>query len=133
MNHEATFRLANASIRQRAIWAVSKAPEGYMVEIREATRSKEQNAALHAALQDIAEQLPWHGRKLSVDVWKRLCTASWLREEGEQPELIPALDGHGFDIIFEHTSKMTVKQLSSLLDWCLMFGAQNGVTFKAPR
>lgn len=84
---------------------------------------------LHSCLSDIAEQVEWHGKKLDLDVWKRLCTAAWLRELGESPELIPALDGKGFDVIFERTSKMTVKQMTSLIEWCLAFGAQNGVAF----
>ncbi len=100
-----------------------------VVQIREATRTSEQNALLHAALTDIAEQVVWHGKKLSVVTWKRLCTASWLREMGEQPELIPALDGNGFDIVFERTSGLTVPQMTALIEWTLAFGAQNGVTF----
>jgi Holliday junction resolvase len=93
-------------------------------------RSSPQNAALHAALTDIAEQVEWKGLRFDVLTWKRLCTASWLREHGEQPELIPALDGKGFDIIYEPTSKMSKQQLSDLLEWVHKFGAENGVQFK---
>jgi hypothetical protein len=45
-----------------------------------------------------------------MEVWKRLCMASWLREQGEKPLMIPALDGHGFDVVFEKTSKLSKKQ-----------------------
>jgi len=132
MTAQATFRLSTMEARQNACRAIVAAPEGYVVEIKEPTRNLLQNAALHAALMDIARQVKWHGKDLSVDVWKRLCTAAWLREVGESPEMIPALDGKGFDIVFERTSTMSVAQMSRLIDWVMCFGAQNGVKFKAP-
>ena len=130
MSDKATFRLVHDIARNGAVAAVRAAPQGYVVTVRPATRSGEQNALLHAALTDIAEQFPWKGQSLTVDTWKRLCTAAWLREIGESPELIPAIDGKGFDVIFEKTSQMTVGQMTSLIDWVLAFGAQNGVVFK---
>ena len=130
MSNYGPFILVHDRARALAELAVRGAPEGFVVTIREPTRSLEQNALLHAALTDIAEQVEWHGKRLSVDVWKRLCTAAWLREIGESPEMIPALDGKGFDVIFERTSKMTVTQMTSLIEWCLAFGAQNAVQFK---
>ena len=101
-----------------------------VLEVRPQTRSSEQNRLLHAALTDIAQQVEWMGQKLSVEVWKRLCMASWLREKKEQPMLIPALDGNGFDVIFERTSKLSVTQCSELLEWCFAFGAEHGVKFR---
>ena len=115
--------------RPNALRAVSEAPDGLVVVIREKTRSLEQNALLHAALSDIAEQHEYLGKHLSVDVWKRLCMAAWLREIGESPEMIPAIDGKGFDVIFERSSKLTVPQMTSLIEWVHAYGAQNGVKF----
>lgn len=123
------FVLVHDRARALAELAVRSAPDGMVVQIVDPTRTREQNALLHAALTDIAEQFPWYGKKLSVIVWKRLCTASWLREMGEQPELIPALDGNGFDVVFEKTSGLTVPQMTALIEWVLAFGATNGVKF----
>jgi hypothetical protein len=102
-----------------------------VVDVRPETRSLEQNALLHAALSDIASQLEWHGKKLNIEVWKRLCVASWLRERKESPDLIPALDGNGFDVIYEKTSKLSTTQCSDLVEWCFAFGVENGVKFRA--
>lgn len=124
------FILVHDRARELAAKACREAPEGYVCVIRERTRSLEQNALLHAALTDIAEQVEWKGMRFDVDTWKRLCTAACFREMGEQPEMIPALDGNGFDIVYARTSKMTVKQMTALIEWCHAFGAQNGVTFK---
>lgn len=100
---------------------------GYHVYIKPPTRNSEQNSLLHATLTDIAEQVEWFGKMLSVDIWKRLCTAAWLRENKQQPMLIPALDGNGYDVIFEHTSKLSVKQMADLITWCQAFSAEKGV------
>lgn len=113
--------------RERAIEAIKSAQDGFVVEIKPATRSGTQNAKLHSILTDISRHVVWGGQKLPMEVWKRLCMASWLREEGGAPMLIPALDGNGVDIVFERTSKLTVKQCASLIEWCLAFGSENGV------
>jgi len=41
--------------------------------------------------------------------------------------MIPAVDGHGFDVIYERTSKLTVKQCAELLDWVETFGGEHQV------
>lgn len=99
----------------------------------QAKRTIEQNAKLHAILNEIAQQVEWEGRKFTAVVWKRLCMASWLRETGERPMLIPALDGSGVDIIFERTSKLNTRQCASLTEWCLAFGAEHNVRFRDTR
>lgn len=103
----------------------------FSLSVKPKTRSTAQNALLHAALSDIASQLEWHGKKLNIEVWKRLCVASWLRERKESPDLIPALDGNGFDVIYEKTSKLSTTQCSDLVEWCFAFGVENGVKFRA--
>ncbi len=129
-NIKTQTRLGSDTHKQFVASLILKTPTGYFVTIEEPKRGLAQNSAYHAALADIAEQLPWHGKTLSVLVWKRLTMAAWLREKGEQPELIPALDGNGFDIIFEHSADLTIPEMSELLDWTLAFGAQNNVTFR---
>lgn len=130
MSESQTFWLRTPEARQFACKAIMALPEGYEVEVRPEVRNADQNAALHAALTDIARQVKWHGKSFNVLTWKRLTMASFLREIGHQPELIPALDGNGFDIIFERTSKLGKKQFSQYLEWVVAFGAQNGVVFR---
>lgn len=95
------FILAHDTARRLAAAQCLIAPDGYVVEIKPPTRTLAENAKLHAILADIAAQVIWMGQKLPLEVWKRLCMAAWLRECGEQPMLIPAIDGNGFDVIFE--------------------------------
>lgn len=129
-----TLTLVNPQQAHKAIasaWPMVKAEifagRRLVMEIKEETRRTAQNNLLHSCFADITKQVEWCGKKLSIDVWKRLCTAAWLREEGESPEMVPALDGKGFDVIFEKTSQLTVKQCARLSDWVHMFGDEHGV------
>lgn len=101
------------------------------VVIKDEDRSGEQNKYLHALLGDISGQVLHAGRKWDVLIWKRLLTAAWLREAGDQPQMIPAIDGHGFDVIYERTSKLSVKQCASLIEWITCFGAEHQVRWTA--
>lgn len=121
------FRLVHQAARENAIRAVSEAPEGYAVEIKPVTRSLEQNAKLHALLSDIARVLPWAGSYRDVETWKRLLTAAWLRARGEPIEMLPALDGHGVDIVFRRTSELTVPEMIELIDYIEAWAADKDI------
>ncbi len=91
-----------------------------------------QNRRLHAAITDIAEQLPWPpetGEIHDVEWWKRRLTLQWLTETGEQPDLIVSLDGLQFALLLPHTSDLNTKQCAALNEWISIFGAKHGVTF----
>ena len=88
-----------------------------VINVKEATRSNSQNAMLHAILTRISEQVEWAGQRRVIEVWKRLLTAAWLRARGESVEVLPALDGHGIDVVFRATSSLTVAECAELLDY----------------
>lgn len=102
------------------------------VEVKEMTRSVEQNAKLHATLSDIAKQIEWAGKHRDVDTWKRLLTAAWLRARGESVEILPAVDGHGVDVVFRRTSNLTVRECAELLEFVQAWAAEQGVRLSAP-
>lgn len=123
------FKLVTESDRARLLGVVAglDLTKPKTVTIKEKDRSGDQNRALHGMLSDIARQVEHYGKKFDVETWKRLCTAAWLREEGEQAQLIPALDGQGFDLVFARTSKLTVAQCASLLEWISAYGSEHNV------
>lgn len=127
------FILTNAREKARAAYAIHQAPDGYICEIKETTRNSDQNAALHAMLTDISQQVKWQGQTFNVEIWKRLCMAAWLRESGGNPLLVPSLDGNGVDIIFERTSHLSVKKCADLIQWVECFGSEQGVKFRTNR
>lgn len=107
-------------------------PAQVTIKRHKETRSVQQNRKAHAMFRDLSEQVEWYGSKFPPHVWKRLCTAAMLREKGEKPELIPALDGAGVDIIYEKTSDMKVDVMADLIEWTYAFGAEKGVHWSDP-
>lgn len=99
----------------------------YRIEVYPETRSTRQNALLHSRIGDIAKHIQWAGKKRDTDTWKRLLTAAWLRARGESVELLPAIDGHGVDVVFRLTSTLTVAECVELSDYILAWGDGNGV------
>lgn len=124
-----TFPLCNEMDRQRVLASISALDlsQPKKVAISDDDRTTEQNAKLHAMLTDISRQVEHAGKKWNVLIWKRLCTAAWLREIGESATMIPALDGNGFDVIYEKTSKLGIKKCASLIEWIQAFGAEHQV------
>jgi hypothetical protein len=110
--------------------ALGELQVGDQVRVGPPDRTLAQNALLHSILTDISKQVEWHGNLLSVVVGKRLCMAAWLREINQQPLLIPAIDGQGIDIVFEHTSSLSLRQCAELIEWCYAFGAEHDVKFR---
>lgn len=131
-----TFRLdSKEKVRLAFVEAFRRATELVLLgkvivlEIRGETRNDRQNRLLHAALGDIAKQLEWAGKKRDIDTWKRLCMAAWLRARGESVEILPAIDGHGVDIVFTRTSKLTKAECAEFCEFIFAWGVDNGVTF----
>lgn len=76
-----------------------------------------------AMLTDIAQQVDWHGQKLTPEDWKDICTAA-LRK----CRVVPGIDG-GFVPLGMRTSDMSKGEMSSLLELIAAFGAQHNVKF----
>lgn len=60
----------------------------------------EQHAVLQGVLEDIALQVPWppkSGNLIGVPKWWQLVSAAFDRCKQEECELLPAIDGKGFD------------------------------------
>lgn len=57
--------------RSRVMQMVAQAPDGYVVEIRQPSRSLEQNALYWSTVHEIAEQVTVEGKKYTPSVWHR--------------------------------------------------------------
>jgi len=102
-----------------------------VVEVKPEKRSLAENAMLHALLTQISRQVEWAGSKRDVETWKRLLTAAWTRARGEHVEMLPALDGHGVDIVFRRTSDLTKAECAELIEFVLAWAAEYGVRIPA--
>lgn len=97
----------------------------FEVSITPERRSTEANAKLHAELGEVADTMEWAGRKRDIEVWKRLMTAAWLRARGESVEILPALDGHGVDVVFRRTSTLSKSEMAELIEFVLAWKAEH--------
>jgi ABC-type enterobactin transport system permease subunit len=88
-------------------------------------RSLNQNRMMWANLEDIAQQVVWDGGKLTKDDWKDVLTAALKKQK-----VVPGIEG-GFVVIGARTSKMTVPEMTELIELSTAFGTQQGVKFRA--
>ena len=122
-----TIRLTNDVNRARAASWCKSAPHGSIVNVREATRSNEQNAKMHAMISDIARAKP-EGRTLSTDKWKCLLMAY----AGFTFEWEPGIDGNGVVPVGFKSSKLTKQEFSDLIEAIYEYGARHGVEWSEP-
>lgn len=116
------------------IWPLLKAHltagRRMVLSVKPETRSLKENAMLHAMLTYISKNLEWAGKKRDVDTWKRLMVAAWCRAKNEQVEILPALDGHGVDIVFRKTSKLTRAECADLIEYIYAWGSAHDVVWQ---
>jgi len=109
------------------IWPMLKsmlmAGHRMVLELRPQTRSLAQNSLMWSCLTDIAKQVDWYGQKLSSDDWKHVLTASLRKQRA-----VPGIDG-GFVVVGLSTSKMTIPEMSEMVELSHAFGADNGVNW----
>lgn len=102
--------------------------KAYVVEVKPLTRTVDQNAKLLAALTDISEQVNWHGNKLSNEDWKHIFSAAL-----SQQRVVPNIDGNGFVVLGKSTSKMSVAEMSDMIELIQASGVQHSVNFKGEK
>lgn len=78
-----------------------------------------------AMLRDISDQVDWYGQKLADHEWKDVLSAALKKQKA-----VPGIDG-GFVVLGARTSKMTIRQMTELMDLMEAFGAERGVRFSA--
>ena len=98
------------------------------MEIKFASKSREQEEKYHAMINDIAKQAQHLGAKWSSEDWKRLLVDQYLREaQDKQSKIIPNLDGTGIVQLGLQTRKFTKEQASEFVEWLYAWAAENGV------
>ena len=125
MSDKRLFNLVHDEARRRAVAAVAEAPAGWRVTVEPPKRTGDQNAALHALLGEIADRCEWAGRKWDIETWKRLLVGAWTRANKEPVMLLPALDGHGVEMVFRRTGTLSRAECGELLEFVNAWAAEN--------
>ena len=107
-------------------WAKLMLAAGHRLvfEIRLETRTLKQSQLMWSCLTDLATQVPWAGKKLDRVGWKDFITGHLNGQE-----LVPNMDGTGFISLTKgsNTSRMTIKEMTAVIDLSHAFGAHQGV------
>ncbi|EOL9075524.1 recombination protein NinB [Cronobacter malonaticus] len=115
------YHLIDESVRYNAIQFIRTCNLDLIVEVKQRTRSLDQNRRLWATLRDVSEQVVWHGAKPNSEDWKHIFTAALKGQRSA-----PGIKG-GFVVLGQSTSKMRVSEFSELLELIYAFGAERDV------
>lgn len=141
MTDKRTFQVRRTNPRARQVVenamqeAVQRVAAGqdFDVTISEPRRTLAENALLHALISELARKLEWAGKRRDAETWKRLLVAAWCRAEGKALEILPALDGHGVDIVPVRTSRLSKRDCAELIEFVYAWGAEQGVRWDEHR
>jgi hypothetical protein len=130
-----TFFMVHDLARQNAAKAVQAAPHGYMVQISEPTKKREQEEKYHAMVGDIAKQCEHIGRKWDLDDMKRLLVDEFAEEMrlAGTPLHHDSLDGQRIVQLGIQTREFRVKEAAQFIEYLYAFGADRGVRWTEPK
>jgi len=121
-----TVRLIGDSQRAFACRLIESAPQGAVVNIREASRTLDQNAKMWAMLSDVSRAMP-DGRKMTTERWK----ACFMQACGHAVQFETGLDGKPFPIGYS-TSALSKSDMADLITFIYQWGDENGVKWSEP-
>jgi hypothetical protein len=108
-----------------------KAGKKLSLEIKAASKSREQEEKYHAIINDIAKQAQHMGAKWSAEDWKRLLVDQFMRDYGDSGgRVIPNLDSTGIVQLGFQTRKFTKEQASEFVEWLLQWCAEHEIELK---
>lgn len=119
--------LGNEYTRARAKAIIDKAPAGYVATVAEPKRTLDQNDLMWSLLTDISVAMPL-GRRHTPDDWKAIA----MNACGWECQFVEGLDGRPFPKGFR-SSNLTKSQMSTLIEWLLAFGADQGISWTHER
>jgi len=120
-----TIILSSHSRRSEARRLIDIAPPYSVVSIKGPTRTNDQNAKLWAMLSDISRAKP-EGRAYPPETWKVL----FMHSLGFQQRFEQALDGQGVIPVGYRSSRLTVQQMSDLIEVIQEYAARHDIALK---
>ena len=100
------------------------------LEIKDASKSREQEEKYHAMIGEIAKQAQHLGAKWDEEDWKRMLVWQFCKESGQnEGKIVPSLDGTGIVQLGQQTRKFTKQQASEFVEWLHAWGAEHGITY----
>jgi hypothetical protein len=103
------------------------------LEVKDASKSREQEEKYHAIIGDIAKQAQHMGAKWDAETWKRLLVDKYCREIGLNSQIMANLDSDGLVQLGFQTRKFTKEQASEFVEFLQAWATENGVTLNDTR
>ena len=104
------------------------------LEVKDASKSREQEEKYHAIIGDIAKQAQHMGAKWDAESWKRLLVWQFCKEKDiDAGKIVPSLDMTGVVQLGQQTRKFTKEQASEFVEFLQAWATDNGVTLNEPR
>jgi hypothetical protein len=98
------------------------------LEIKQATRSSEQNMMFHSLIGKIYKAMAAAGSTWGEEDWKRLLIDQWAHETGRKiGRVVPSLDGERVVQLGLQSHKFTVEDTTEFIEFLLAWGAQRGI------
>ena len=123
-----------ASALMNSVWPKVKAAlaagRKLTLEVKDASKSREQEEKYHAIIGDIAKQAQHMGAKWDSETWKRLLVDKYCRETGLNSQIMANLDNDGLVQLGFQTRKFTKEQASEFVEFLLAWCAENGIELK---
>lgn len=111
-----------------AVWNIVKetlySGKKVILEVKEETRTNEQNALIHALIARIAKQAEHAGSKWEPEDWKRLLLAMWSKDMGR---IVPSLDGTGIVQLGLQSRNLTKAEGAEFIEFIYAWAAQSGI------
>ena len=125
----------NATALMASVWPKVKealaSGKQLTLEIKDASKSRDQEKLYHELIGQIAKQMQHMGAKWDAESWKRLLVDQFCRNNDiKTGAVIPNLSGDGIVQLGMQTRKFTKEQASEFVEWLHAWGAEHGVTFE---
>lgn len=118
------MQIRDDSKRLIALDAVSKAPDGAILTIKDPTRTLEQNAMFHALCTEASMKCLFMGKQIKAAQWKVLFISGHAIATGIGADIVPGLEGE-FVNIRESSAQMGIKRMTSLIEYTQAYIANN--------
>jgi hypothetical protein len=124
-----------ASALMQSLWPKVKAAlaagRKLTLEVKDASKSREQEEKYHAIIGDIAKQAKHIGSKWDAEDWKRLLVDQFARDRMMYgAPILPNLDNTGIVQLGVQTRHFTKEQASEFVEFLLAWCANNGIELK---
>ena len=108
--------------RKLAHELIAKAPQDAVVNVREATRTNEQNSKMQVLLSDVSRAKP-ENRVMTTEQWKGV----FMDACGYEQTFIENLERTSFLCLGFKSSRLTVAEMSDLIECIYEYGARHDV------